>query len=155
MPIERQLVEVRRLGDGAPGFIHESAGQQQQRALAADRPFAGDALKTPAPRPDAVALGDFLVTAMKPMLWRLPAYFAPGFPSPTRSSIGVVPRRQTSLLLGCGGSRCRAGSSTRRRAWGSARSRAFGRRTGRCGGGSRGRCGGGSFGLGLHFFRIA
>src|SRR5580704_14026778 len=94
-------------------------------------------------------------TTMKPMLWRLPAYFAPGFPSPTRSSIGVVLRQQTSLLLGCGGSRRRARGSARRRAWGSARSRAFGRRTGRCGGGGRGGCGGSSFGLGLHFFRIA
>src|SRR6202140_1372914 len=94
-------------------------------------------------------------TAMKPTLWRLPAYFAPGFPSPTRSSIGVVPRQQTSLLLGGGGTRCRAWGSTRRRTWGSTRSRAFGRRTGRRGGSSRGRCGGSSFGLGLHFFRIA
>src|ERR1700730_14450316 len=91
---------------------------------------------------------------MKPMLWRLPAYFAPGFPSPTRSSIGVVPRQQTSLLLGGGGTRCRAWGSTRRCAWGSAR-RAFGRRPGRCSGGSRGRGGGGSFGVGLYFFRIA
>src|SRR5580704_889796 len=80
-------------------------------------------------------------TAMKPMLWRLPAYFSPGFPSPTRSSIGVVPRQQTSLLLGGGGTRCRAWGSTRRCTWGST--------------GSRGRCGGGSFGLGLHFFRVA
>ena len=58
--VERKLVEVRRLGDGAPRFIHERPGQQQQRALAADRALAGDALETPAPRPDAVALGDFL-----------------------------------------------------------------------------------------------
>src|SRR5580704_6299586 len=57
--IQRQLVEVRRLGDGASRLVHESPGQQQERALTADRSFAGDALKTPAPRPDAVALGDF------------------------------------------------------------------------------------------------
>src|SRR3984885_7723421 len=92
-------------------------------------------------------------TTMKPMLWRLPAYFAPGFPSPTRSSIDVVLRQQTSLLVGCGGSRCRAGSGTRG-TWGSAR-RAFGRRAGSCGG--CGGCGGsgGCFGGGLDFFRIA
>src|ERR1700722_1592055 len=58
--IQRQLVEVRRLRDGAPRFIHERPGQQQERARAADWPLAGDTLETPAPRPDAVALGNFL-----------------------------------------------------------------------------------------------
>src|ERR1700722_7811683 len=92
-------------------------------------------------------------TTMKPMLWRLPAYFAPGFPSPTRSSIGIVPRQQTSLLLGRGGSRCRARSGTRS-TWGSAR-RAFGRRAGSCGGSGGSGSGSSCFGGGLDFFRIA
>jgi hypothetical protein len=51
---------VRGLGDRAPRFIHECAGQQQERTFAADRSFACDALKASAPRSDAVALGDLL-----------------------------------------------------------------------------------------------
>src|SRR6516162_7673861 len=96
-------------------------------------------------------------TAMKPTLCRLPENFAPGFPSPTRSCIGVVPRRKTSLLLGRGGR-----SSTRRstrggtgRGTGRRTRSAFGRRTSR--GSSGGRSGGGSggFGLRFHFFGVA
>src|SRR6516165_10529840 len=94
-------------------------------------------------------------TAMKPTLCRLPENFAPGFPSPTRSCIGVVPRRKTSLLLGRGGRSStrrstRGGTRRRTRSARSARS-AFGRRT------SRGSSGGGSggFGLRLHFFGVA
>ena len=56
----RELIELRRLGDGAAGFVHECPRKKQQRALAAERSFAGDAGKAPAPRPDAVALGDGL-----------------------------------------------------------------------------------------------
>src|SRR5262249_15689512 len=54
---DRKLIKLRRVGDGAGGLVHECSGQKQQHALAGDRPLAGDALKTAAPRPDAVALG--------------------------------------------------------------------------------------------------
>src|SRR5271156_7218904 len=55
-----KLLKLHRLGDSAAGFIHEGSRQKQQYALAADRPLAGDTLEAPAPRSDAVALGDFL-----------------------------------------------------------------------------------------------
>jgi hypothetical protein len=51
---------MRSFGDRAAGFIHVSAGQQQKRALTAEWSFASDAGKTPAPRAEAVALGDLL-----------------------------------------------------------------------------------------------
>ena len=51
---------MRRLGDGAAGFVHEGAGQKQQRARTANGALACHTLKTAAPRPDAVALGDRL-----------------------------------------------------------------------------------------------
>src|SRR5262249_36265166 len=57
---EREFVKMRGFGDRAAGFIHESAGQQQQRAPPAERSLAGDAGKAPAPWTEAVALGDFL-----------------------------------------------------------------------------------------------
>ena len=37
---DAELVEMRGLRHGAAGLVHEGAGQQQQRALAAERPSA-------------------------------------------------------------------------------------------------------------------
>ena len=56
----RHFVELRRLGDGAARLVHESPRQEQQHPFAVDWSLAGDTLKAPAPRPDAVALRDFL-----------------------------------------------------------------------------------------------
>src|ERR1700752_4683426 len=56
----RQFVKMRGFGDRPAGFIHIGAGQQQKRARAAERSFAGDAGKAPAPRAEAVALGNLL-----------------------------------------------------------------------------------------------
>src|SRR5262245_60493995 len=55
---EPELVEMRSLRHRAARVVHVGAGQQQQRALAADRPLRRHALKAPPPRTDAVALGD-------------------------------------------------------------------------------------------------
>ena len=73
MSVRVELVEVHRFGHRAPEFVHEGAGQKQQHAFAADRAFHRDALKAPAPRREAMAAGRSPRTAMKPILWRLPA----------------------------------------------------------------------------------
>ena len=56
--VEPDLVEMRGLGDRAAGLVHEGAGQQQQRALAAERALGRHALKAAAPRRKAVAPGN-------------------------------------------------------------------------------------------------
>src|SRR5262249_4076675 len=53
-----ELVEMRGFRHRAARLVHEGAGQQQQRALAGERPFRRHALKAPPPRTDAMALGD-------------------------------------------------------------------------------------------------
>ena len=54
------FVELRRLRDSATQFVHVRPGQKQQHPFGVDRALAGDTLKAPAPRPDAVALCDVL-----------------------------------------------------------------------------------------------
>src|SRR6187399_1895775 len=49
---------MHRLGNRMSGFVHESPGQQQLHALAAERTFRRHTLKAAAPRREAVALGD-------------------------------------------------------------------------------------------------
>src|SRR5208282_2604695 len=157
--IKRELKEMRRLGDGTAGFIHIGAGQEQQHARAADRPFTRDPLETAAPRPKAVALRDRLdrheadVVAVADI---------------ARSRISESDQEQhrlrpacaTSLLLGRSGGRRRSragrrsGSTTGRRARSRTGCCTFGRHAG--GGRSSRRSGGsGSLGRSFHLFRIA
>src|SRR6476661_7159406 len=99
-------------------------------------------------------------TAMKPTLWRLRAYFSPGFPSPTKSSMTNRPciasllRRRSSSTRGRRGTSSRSSSSTWRRS--SARS-AFGARSHASfrGGSGSGSSSGSGLGGGLHFFGVA
>src|SRR5262249_4955289 len=55
---EPELVEMRGFRHRAARLVHVGAGQQQQRALAAERPLRRHALKASPPRADAMALGD-------------------------------------------------------------------------------------------------
>ena len=57
---EAELVEMRRLCDGAAGFVHVGAGQQQQHARPIERTLGRDALKPAPPRRDAMPFADCL-----------------------------------------------------------------------------------------------
>src|SRR4051812_49888053 len=104
-------------------------------------------------------------TAMKPTLWRLRAYFSPGFPSPTKSSMtnrpciaSLLRRRSSSTRSrrGAGSRSSTSGRSSGARGRGSARSTFGARNHTSFRGGSGGRGSGGSgLGGGLHFFGVA
>ena len=66
--VDAELVEIRRFRDRASGFVHERAGQQQKRLLAADRALGRDALKALAATAEVHGGGQLRPTAMNPML---------------------------------------------------------------------------------------
>src|SRR5947207_12629263 len=105
-------------------------------------------------------------TAMKPTLWRLRAYFSPGFPSPTKSSMtnrpciaSLLRRRSSSSSTRSrrgAGSRSGACGRSRTRDRGSAWSTFDARNHTRFRGGSGSRSSdSGGLGGGLHFFGVA
>ena len=151
---------MRGLGNGAARIVHVCAGKQQQRALPADRPLAGYALKAPAPRPDAVALCDRL-QHHKTDIVAVADVARSRMPGPTRSNIGFVSQRRggsASLLLGRSGGWRRGGAWSCRRRGARSSTWSGGTFRRRAGSGSRGgssRSGSSSFRRRLHLFRIA
>src|SRR5262249_6444058 len=146
----RQFVKMGGFDDRPTGFIHVGARQQQKRARAAERSFAGDPLKAPAPRTETVALGD-LLNGEEADIVPVADMARSRIAEPNQEQHGdFILCRMTSLFLRrSGGRRCR-GRRTRSSAWRRTRSSAgrstFGRHA-RCrSSGSSGGRGGGGFG---------
>src|SRR5262245_40637642 len=101
---EPELVEMRGFRHRAARLVHVGAGQQQQRALAAERPLGRHALKAPPPRTDAMALGD-RVDRRETDIVSVAGVARTGIAEPDEEQHGILsvrscPRKRASSNLG-------------------------------------------------------
>ena len=106
---ERNFVELHRFRHCSAGFVHERSGEKQQRALAPDRTFRRNPLKTLAPRSDAVALCDGFDHHESDVV-AIALILRAGIPKPDEKQHGSH-RSSVALLLRRGGLRSGGGST--------------------------------------------
>ena len=115
---EAELEIAQRLADAAPGFVHVGLRLEQHDARSRPAPSATSPWYRARNGPNRWASA-IASTAMKPMLWRLRAYRAPGLPSPAMRSMSGSPSKQPARLASRTGRRARreCALTSWRRAW--------------------------------------